>query len=221
MSSDYTIFTRSELLYKPGFLRKIYMKFSAHDPKYSEKIVYPEHLFTHTMCHLLGENLTETHDTESLTAEDPFGVKPCIVANNSYIARENIIKYFKLVTNINDWLTMPQIKTLDWLEDLVMQHLYPVTQMQLLDDRRPEVNSIFRYIHSPVRSFSKWIELKRYTDYSHKYMNLHGQMQYQDVAQHVYAKLSDKLGDKPTFFEYQEHELPDFTAISSLDIVVY
>ena len=159
------------------------------------------------------------YNTESLSVEDPFGTIPSMVINESYVARENIIKFFKATTNINNWLSVPQLKTLEWYEDLITERLYLVTQYQIMRDRKGEISSVFRYLHSPVRSMIKYLELKQFTELNKKYLNLHGEMQAIDIARDIYEKLSDKLGDNTYFFQKQDD--PRSEQVSSLDIVVY
>lgn len=159
MDLEITLFTRKELCNKPAALRKIYQKFSKAKGEEFPCLVFPEEVIVDTMADLLDLKVTKKYDTECLTIEDPFGQYPCMIAHQNYIARENIISYFKEVTNINNWLTVPQLRTLEWFEHLVTTKLHLVTKILQINEREVELGSILRYIHSPIRSFIKYREL--------------------------------------------------------------
>ena len=51
-----------------------------------------------------------------------------------------------------------------------------------------------------------------------RYLNLHGEIQAYDIAQEVYDRLSEKLGENEFFFQGED---PQSKQVSSLDLVVY
>lgn len=219
MDTEVVLFTRQEKCYKPGVIRKLYNLFSPPGEKYTQNLVFPEELFTDIVGELLGLHIEKRYDTESVSSEDPFGKFPCMVAHNNYVARENIIAYFKAITNINSWLTVPQLRSLEWLESLVITKLHLVTKTQQLRIRGGEITSMFRFIQSPIRSLLKYKNYKDFEECCERFCNLHGDMQAYDIAQEVYEKLTEKLGENEYFYE-KEGE-PATKQISSLDLVVY
>lgn len=208
MDQSFTLFTRREKIYKTGVLRKLYNIFVAPPAYLSQELVYPEELFCDIICKLWDTKLCKKYNTESITTEDAFGMYPWAVFSNSYVARENIYKFFKLTTNINGWLSGPQLKTLEWLESLVLHQLFAATHSQILQERSFEISSIFRYIRRPIKSYSQWNDINHFF-----------KMQSIDVARGIYEKLSDKLGENEYFF--QKEGQPQSKQISSLDLVVY
>mmetsp|Transcript_32575 Transcript_32575/g.37162 ORF Transcript_32575/g.37162 Transcript_32575/m.37162 type:complete len:88 (-) Transcript_32575:547-810(-) len=87
-----------------------------------------------------------------------------MVAQDNYVAREYMISYFKKSTNINDWLTVPQNRTLEWLENCIITKLHLVTKTEQIRIRKVEIDSVFTYIHSPIRTYYKFKELKEFDE---------------------------------------------------------
>lgn len=224
MNFEVNLFTRKELLNKPAILRRFYQYFVKPDPKDLECLLYPEELFVDIMSKLLNLQVIKKYDTESLTVEDTFGKYPCMVAQNNYVARENIVAYFKGISNINNWLSIPQLRTLEWYEQIIMTKLHLVTKILMINERETEISSVLRYIHSPIRSYFKYRELNDFMACCGKaigasqLLKSKSNIQCYDTARDVYEKLSEKLGENTYFFEKDD---PNSKQISSLDLVVY
>ena len=114
---------------------------------------------------MLNAQVKKKYDTESLSAEDAFGKYPWMVAHGNYVAREYIIPYYEKITNINSWLTVPQHRSLVWLEELVMTKLHLVTKFIQTKERKVEIASAFTYIHSPIRTYFKFKELAEFEEW--------------------------------------------------------
>ena len=135
------------------------------DDKYFKELVFPEEMFVDIMGKLLKFGVKKRYDTESLSAEDAFGKYPWMVAHDNYVAREYVIPYFEHITNINAWLTVPQHRSLVWLEELVMTKLHLVTKFLQIKERKVELASVFTYIHSPIRTYYKFKELAEFEEW--------------------------------------------------------
>ena len=157
-----------------------------------EHYVYPEELFTDIMSIFLDIEVKKKYDTDGQILDDPFGHFPSMIANNSYIARENIIAYFKETTNINEWLTVPQARTLEWYEHLIMTKLHLVTRITLLAQQEKVAYSIFSFIHSPIRTFFKYHHLNNFINCCSSTIgcSTSHNIQCYDLSREVYEKLS-------------------------------
>mmetsp|Transcript_1091 Transcript_1091/g.969 ORF Transcript_1091/g.969 Transcript_1091/m.969 type:complete len:145 (+) Transcript_1091:231-665(+) len=144
-----------------------------------------------------------------------------MVVNNAYISRENIIPYFKEVTNINSWLTVPQLRTLEWYEHLIVTKLHLVTRILFFSNQQKISFSIFNYVHSPVRTYYKDYHLKNFINCCSSTIgcsNSINSIHCYDICTDIYSKLSEKLGENEYFFEKE----PKYTKqLSSLDLTVY
>lgn len=119
-----------------------------------------------------------------------------MIIHNTYIARENMIEYFKVVTNINNWLTVPQLRTLNWFEQIVTTKLHLVTKVFQVTDTESQISSLFRYVHSPIRTYFKFRQLKQFMaccsrtiGCSHT-LKTKNHIQCYDIAKDVYTRLS-------------------------------
>ncbi|CAI2372887.1 unnamed protein product [Moneuplotes crassus] len=218
------LFTRKELVQKPGLIRKLLNWVSSNDKADEKQMVFAEELFVDSIGKFLNLDIHKKYDTEAYTVEDPFGTYPCMTIHNSFIAREYIIQYFKQVTNINDWLSVPQLRTCEWYEQIVMTKLNLVTRTLMFNQHEKFAFSLMKYIYSPIRSYMKYSQLKRFmnccstTIGCSATMSDKNNMQCYDIARDIYEKLNTKLENNDYFFQ-KDDELTK--QVSSLDLVVY
>ncbi len=190
------LFTRREYAQKPGLLRRISDLITPQKEATEKHMVYAEELFTDIIGKFWNLNIQKKYDTESVTVEDPFGTYPCLTIHKSFIGREYIIQYFKQVTTINDWLTVPQLRTCEWYEQLVMTKLNLVTRTLLYKGQEPFAFGMLSYLISPFRTYSKYTQLKNFTACCSTTigcstsMTDKNNMQWYDIANEIYEKLS-------------------------------